>query len=436
VEGVGLRTGAPQARLRTRSYSFWLGAIAVAGAALRVAQTLLVAPWPPGIFNDEAYYSTLGHLIAHGHGFIRPAEFYAHGLSIPTAERAPLFSILLAGLDKIGLDGGDGRLLGVVSGGAAIVAVGLLGRRVAGDRAGLIAAGVAAVYPVLIAADGALMTESLYGALAAFAMLVAYRLVERPSLREALLLGVLVGLAALSRGEGLLLLPLLLVPLVRRPAGLRSAAVVVLAFAAVLAPWTVRNWIDFDRPVLVATEGGETLAGANCDQAYHGDRIGTWVFTCVHFSGTGNEAAELNAEGKKGLRYARHHLGRLPLVATVRVARTWGAWAPFATPEGRRAWVMDIGVWVYFALIPLAVYGFVLLRRRRVPVWILVAPVISATLTALLSYGSIRFRHSAELTLVVLAAVAIDRLISAPERRGERWSNRMIAGDGPDRPSH
>jgi hypothetical protein len=191
----------------------------------------------------------------------------------------------------------------------------------------------------------------------------------------------------------------------------------VLAFAVVLAPWTIRNWIDFDHHlVLVATEGGETLAGANCDEAYYGSETGTWIFNCVHFSGRGNEAAELNAEGKKGVRYARHHLRRVPVVAAARAARTWGAWAPFKTPEGRRMWVMNIGVVVYFLLIPLAVYGFLELRRRRLPLWILCTPLITVTLTALLGYGSIRFRHSAELTLVVLAAVALDRLLPAGRR--------------------
>ena len=72
---------------------------------------------------------------------------------------------------------------------------------------------------------------------------------------------------------------------------------------------------------------------------------------------------------------------------------------------------MHIGAVVYFGLIGLAVYGFVLLRRRRVPVWILMTPFITVTVTALLAYGQIRFRHSAELSLVVLGAVALDRLL-------------------------
>jgi Dolichyl-phosphate-mannose-protein mannosyltransferase len=401
-----------------RGFGRWLAVIVALGVGLRALQTLLVAPWPPGIFNDEAYYSTLAHLVATGHGFVRPAEFYGFHLSVPTAERAPLFTMFVAGLYKLGLAGSDGRLVGLLTGGGTIVALGLLGRRLAGERAGLIAAGLAALYPILIAADGAMMTESTYGVFAAFSLVVAYRLLDRPSLGYAALLGALLGLAALARGEALLLLPLLLIALVRRPGGRRpggwrAAAVVVAAFAVVLAPWTIRNWSAFDRPVLVATEGGETLAGANCDVTYYGRRIGTWQYSCARFDGRGNEAVELDKAGHRGVRFARDHAGRVPLVLAARLARTWGLWEPFAVPEGRRKWVQQIGAALYFVLLPLAAYGIVLLRRRRVPLLIVLAPFLTVTATVLLAYGQIRFRHSAELSLVVLTAVALDRLLDA-----------------------
>ena len=102
---------------RTRGFGLWLAAIAAAGVALRLAQTLLVAPWPPELFNDEAYYATLGRLIADGEGFIRPAEFYADGLSLPTAERAPLFPLAVAVFAKLGVVGDEARLIGLLTGG-------------------------------------------------------------------------------------------------------------------------------------------------------------------------------------------------------------------------------------------------------------------------------------------------------------------------------
>jgi 4-amino-4-deoxy-L-arabinose transferase-like glycosyltransferase len=377
--------------------------------AVRILQTLLVAPWPPGIFNDEAYYHTLAKLIARGDGYVRPGEAFGQGLLVPTAERPPLYPAAIAVVDFIGGGADAQRLLGSVTGGVTIATVGVLGRRLVGPRAGLIAAGLAAGYPTLIAADGALMTESLYGMLTALALLAAYRLRETPGAARAALLGGILGLAALARGEALLLFPLLLIPLLRRPRALATAAVAALAFAVVIAPWTVRNWIELDHPVLVATEGGQTLAGANCDQAYHGDRIGTWVFTCVHLAPGGDEVTEGNQAAREGLDYARDHIGRVPVVLAVRAARTWGVFWPGQVAEGRAKWVTYAGVGVYFVLLPLAVWGLVLLRRRGVGVWIVAAPCVTATLTTLLSYGSVRFRHSAEISVVVLAAVALDR---------------------------
>jgi 4-amino-4-deoxy-L-arabinose transferase-like glycosyltransferase len=286
----------------------------------------------------------------------------------------------------------------------------------AGERAGLVAAGLAALYPTLIAADGALMTESLYGLLAGVSLVAAYRVLDEPSLGRALLLGVIVGLAGLTRGEAFLLLPLLLIPLLRRPGGIRAAVVTCVAFAVVLAPWTIRNWTVFDRPVIVATEAGETFAGANCESTYYGDKIGRWDVFCVRQPEEGNEAERLNAVGRDGARYAFDHLGRLPVVLAARFGRTWSLYDTFPTPEGRSRAVTAAGVIGFFLLLPLAVYGLVLLRRRGAAVWVLTTPFITVTLTALLAYGALRFRQAAELPLVVLAAVAVDRLFAS--RRG------------------
>ncbi|HVG74702.1 MAG TPA: glycosyltransferase family 39 protein [Thermoleophilaceae bacterium] len=401
----------------SRRFAVALGAIVAAGVAVRVAHTLLVAPWPPGFFNDEAYYKAVAELVARGAGFVRPGEYFGQGISIPTAERPPLYSLALAGLVKLHLGGPDGmRLLGAVSGGAVIALLGLLGRRLAGDRAGLIAAGLAAAYPTLIAADGALMTESLYGMFAAAALLLMQGQLREPNVRLAALLGAVAGLAALTRGEGLILLPILLLPLLRTGPGRRAVLAALVAFAIVLTPWTIRNWSAFDRPVLVATESGQTIAGANCEAAYHGRNLGSWQVSCVRLTGDRNEAVDNNQAGRKGIEYARDHVERVPLVAAARVTRTWGLFWPGQVPEGRAKWVTYAGVAVYVLLLPLAVFGLVTLRRRRVPIWAMATPLVVVTVASLLTYGSVRFRHTAELVLVVLAAVAIDALL---RRRAE-----------------
>src|SRR5829696_7104186 len=127
-----------------------LALIVAFAMAVRVAQTLAVAPWPPEAFDDQTYYSALSKLIATGEGFVRPGEALGQGLAVPTAERAPAYPVALAGMSKIGLDSTDAqRLLGTLTGGVSVLVVGLLGRRLAGPRAGLVAAALGAVYPTL-----------------------------------------------------------------------------------------------------------------------------------------------------------------------------------------------------------------------------------------------------------------------------------------------
>src|SRR5204862_467370 len=118
--------------------------------------------------------------------------------------------LLLAIPSALGLDSYQAHRVAVtLLGAATIVAVGLLAREVADERTGLVAAGLAAVSPVLISADGAVMSETLLGLLAALCALAAYRLRARPSLGRAALLGALIGLATLTRGEAIVLLALL-----------------------------------------------------------------------------------------------------------------------------------------------------------------------------------------------------------------------------------
>jgi hypothetical protein len=287
-----------------------------------------------------------------------------------------------------------------------VVLIGLRGRRVGGDRIGLIAAALAAIYPALWMLDASLRSESLYLPLIALVLLLAC---DVKGVRRAALLGGAIGLAALTRSEALLLVPLLL-PW-RKP---KLAATLVVACFVVIAPWLARNWITFDQPTAISTNEGGLLAGANCHGAYYTDLIGTWACFPHNDPAWGtNEAVISGHLRKRALDYASDHAARVPAVVGVRVLRVWDLWKPRSSAvfeasiadrhvDAQRAAMVSL-----YLLAPFAVGGALVLRRRGEPLRVLIVPLVFVTVVAALSYGSTRFRVAAEPAIVVLASVGI-----------------------------
>lgn len=411
-------------------FSRRLGLIALGGLALRLVYVLLLTR---GLHDsgDSEFFHRIAGLIGDGRGFVEPIGLALTGDVRPTALHPPLYPGLLGLFSWLGVGSYLGqRVIGCLIGAGVVVCVGLLGRRVGGARVGLIAAALAALYPVLIGADGAVMSESLYGLFVVLALLAAYRVVDRPTVGRAVLLGAVVALAALTRAEALALLAFAVVPAAWIGSGgswraaVRLCAVSVVACVIVLAPWTVRNWSAFDRPVLVSNNSGTLVSGANCARTYRGSAdLGSWNIFCVKPGPSTNEAVAAAHERSVGLGYASDHVSRLPAVFGVRLLRTFSLWQP--GEEARRAesrsYGIDLaGALVFWIIAPVGAYGLVILRRRGEPIALLLAPFALAVAVSLVGYGIPRFRHPADLALVVLAAVTYDAVVG--RRLGRRLS--------------
>ena len=386
------------------------------GLVVRVLYVVLLAR-KIAPFGDAVTYHEWAQTIADGTGWVRVphAELgLFHVKPVPSAEHPPLFSLVLAGFWKLGVHGWTGQKVVACFIGASTVAfTGLAGREAGGDRVGLIAAAIAAVYPFLWVADGALLAETLYAALTAASLWLALRFARTGSLRDAGWLGLAVGLAALARGEAVLLVPLLLLPLAWRGRSWRAGAAMLVGFALVVAPWTIRNLQHFQDPVLISTNSNSVFAGANCDPVYHGDLIGLWSFSCYGPVKKGDESQEAVEYRKQGLDYARAHSGRVPLIAAIRLARVWDFYRPlqqvqYEFLEGRSRWASRAGLVMYYPTLLLAIGGVLVLRRRRFLVWPFLSYAAAVSVVAVTVYGITRFRIAAEPALIALAAVAID----------------------------
>ncbi len=396
-----------------------LAGVLVAAFAVRLVYALALAPGIT-LLDDDTYYHLTANALADGHGYVRPLELL-EGRSLPSAEHPPLYSALLAIVSLVGGTGVDAhRIVGVAAGTVTVLLVALVARRLAGDRAGIAAALLAAAYPAFVAADGSLMSEPVLGMLVAASVLLALRVRERPGAAAAATLGLLVGLCVLARTESLVLLPLLAFAVVRGLPARRAAAlagVTALAALVVLAPWVVRNWTTFDRP-LISTNDGTTLAGSNCDRTYHGRDLGWFVFACAlePRSATGDEAERSARLRERALDHIRDHPGRAAVVTGARVAGLWGLYRPSRhnVVTGRHVTVQKLGVLAFY---PLAMLALIALWRRRgaLPLGILLAPLIAATIAAALTYGGPRLRHGADVVVVALAGVGV----AAVARRGD-----------------
>jgi hypothetical protein len=431
-------TGAPP---RTDSRRFFLGLTAIALVALGVR--VAAAVWyqdHTGLWGDGFWYSGVANMISDGKGFISPAALAAFREEWPTAAHPPLYPMFLSIVGLVDQDLLPQRLWSTLPGVGTVVLLGLLGREIASERAGLLAAAMGAVYVGLFAQDVLVMSEGLYGCMIVLTVYFAYRYLHRPNLVRAGLLSGAISLAALTRAEGALLFLILLLPLALRAKELSSArrwacvGVGALVAAVLFAPWLAYNNVNrFDSPVLLSTGLGGLVGSSNCPQVYDGPAIGGWGGICAKGVRVTVREDETKQDDKlldAGVEYAREHADRLPVVIPYRLLRTFGFYQPVKVTagdlllmEGTSRNGARVAVLQYYLLLAAGIAGFVLLVRRKVAVLPFVAPVVTVALITIIGYGTMRFRVALDALLPALAAVALDAAwvrFSAGRRRSER----------------
>jgi len=200
------------------------------------------------------YYSAQALTNTQGGWFEQP---FAQGM--PAADHPPLTSLLLTPITWLTKSSGSfltaQRLMMVMIGVVSIVVVAKIARLLAGDKVGLIAAIITAVYANVWVNDGLIMAETPTFFLLAITMLMALMYRRQHHRKYLVGLGATSGLLALTRPE-LLLVTVLLVFFVigvhradnvkRR---LKCAAVVLIASLIVIAPWIIWNQTRFSDSV-------------------------------------------------------------------------------------------------------------------------------------------------------------------------------------------
>ena len=241
-----------------------LTAILLVGLALRVAVALL---FTPPLFSDDLDYVALGNSLAHGDGYVIEGH--------PTTYRPPGYPVLLSCFFRVF---GDSlvpvRLAQAAADMISCLLVFSIGRKLFGERTGLIAAGIFALFPMQILYVSLLMTETVF----TLTLLAVVRvcLESRITARTALLGGLVLGCGTLIRPTLLLLPCALFAGRWGRRESVRSDIQAFLLMGAaclvVLLPWLIRNEEQFGRMTITSNTGVNfwigNHAGASGSYAY------------------------------------------------------------------------------------------------------------------------------------------------------------------------
>jgi 4-amino-4-deoxy-L-arabinose transferase-like glycosyltransferase len=270
--------------------------------------------------HDEREYLALARSVARGDGFTYPADEPSPGTG-QQFGRAPGYPVFLAALGVDAPSDHPPRRVQIAQ--ACVGALGVwliasIARRAAGDRAGIVAAALAAVYPPLVFMPAYVLSETVYSTLALATALVlgsnqgqtrvkpgsepgqtgvrrgsdegqtgvkpgsdegqtrvrpgsepgqtGVRPGSDPFLTVtpgvAAFAGFLTGIAILTRPATLFFLPFLTLWMVRKRASI-AATVFLLTATLCVIPWTVRNHRVYGRWIAVASEGGVTFWTGN-----------------------------------------------------------------------------------------------------------------------------------------------------------------------------
>jgi Dolichyl-phosphate-mannose-protein mannosyltransferase len=409
----------------------WLIGILAVSAIVRSAWLTYAHVEPPVWYipsGDSFSYWYYGNEIAHGRGYIS----YLTGDA--TAYYPIGFPAILGGLYWLAnhVPFVDPDLM-IVTGVFQVViqmgTVGLtfvIGRRLIGPRAGLVAAAVLAFFPNLIYQVTTIQVETtfIFFTLAALAIVVDHDWSTGPPSRNRLLVfGAVLSASALVRPFSSPLLLGLLLALLAVGVGWRRAVLAVAIPLGVLVvaftPWTIRNAVALDAFVPSSTNMGDTLCIDRGPGAYGGFRWSTHP-GCADPDLP--EAERNTASTRKAIQFVVDDPGR-ELLQVVRraglmfgddhdgIIATEGLGSGPILSDTSRDFYVTVADWYFYVVLALSVVGFPLLiaraprPERRLVLVILVALLV----IPLLLWGNTRFHQP----LVPLMAVSMGALVVA-----------------------
>jgi Flp pilus assembly protein TadD len=389
------------------------------------------------LFLDPAFYDRWARSIADGDWLSRSQGIF-YGNPLYPYFLAIIYSVFGHTLPAV-------RLTQSLLGSGTCLMLFLIGRRVFGSTAGILAGLLAAVYAPFIVSEGT-VTISTLGLF--LSVLTVFLLVRRtiPGRSTALAAGLVWGLRALARFDATVLAALawLLgfpdqVPARRR---ILLAVIFCAGVCAVILPVTARNYVLGGRLVAVTAHGGETFYGGNnprADGIYTpapGVRPGTEYehddFRRLASQRTGRELSLEESSAywlEQALGFIREHPGQW---LRLELRKFWLFWSPKEIPDNRNfhyfrrfSRILRLSPVTFALLCPLALMGLAVGLRTWKRSLLIYLQVLLSMLSVLLFFVSARYRLPTVPFLILFAAHGLSW---SYHRLGERnWRPLVLA---------
>jgi 4-amino-4-deoxy-L-arabinose transferase-like glycosyltransferase len=354
----------------------WLAVIIALALVLRAAWVLNADADPTdGRFDDSVFYHVVATSLSNGDGYTNPFS------GLATAQWPPGYPLFLAGLYWLfGQSVNAAQVANAMLGAATVVLVYALALRLFDRTAARLAALLFAVFPSQILFASLVYSETLFAFLFVLGLFLITNISRLPPL---VALGLVAGAAALTRetGLGLLIIAALYWYLATRDwrRVLQHAAIALAACAAIVLPWTLRNAIQLDAPILISSSAGSNFWHGHHDGADGGfDYARAPAFVAEHGPRTrpGGEVDISNAGFRLGAKFAlTHPLAEVKLAARkVQIMYQGDDQAldlndyveqkPFMSSRVRNA-LQVIANGYYYSIVALAALGMVVLVKQR-----------------------------------------------------------------------
>jgi 4-amino-4-deoxy-L-arabinose transferase-like glycosyltransferase len=400
-------------------------ALLAVGLAARIAVAVhagIATPPIPG--SDASEHDSYAWSLAQRRGYsgVSPDVKSPTGelLDHPSAYRAPSTSVFWAGIYRLfGHRYGPVRLAQCLLDTGTILLLYKIARICFADAVALLAAGAYAVWPAALLYASLLGSEPLYTFLFCWSLLLSLRFAAHPTWLRAAGAGVLLGFALLTRGNAVMMVVLLvpwgIVQFRKTPRLIVRACVIPLAAVLMLLPWTMRNYRVLHAFVPLETGGGDVLLGSYnrvvaTDPLYYG----YWVFPTValpeytrQITAPNDEVQRDGIEMRLAERWMLDHPGKWWYLIESRFRRSW---TPFLEPRspllyrlGMMASWGPVLILLILGFVPTAIYFL----RANHPGWILHVAIFHFVLTALVFWGSSRFRFPVEGLCIILASATL-----------------------------